>query len=170
MIDTIRRELRDALLHPGKTSKALLKVPKRVGRILRNVRKQSEFESTGATSARLQAWISDIRDDVDSTTSATDILRGQTTIPNNYGTIITMTRDNVELFDMGPGRVYEERTKMPVLPQAFTSIAVPLNKVATETQRVHALGLDFPVLPIEAVDYHLSKFPLSELTTATRVK
>ncbi len=96
-------------------------------------------------------------------------LKAQTDIPGNFGAIVSISRDSVKLFDMGPGRIYEERTKSQIAPSTFKAIAVPLGKVQQYTDIVNQLGLGFPVVSIEAVEYHMSQFSLHELTKGLKV-
>jgi hypothetical protein len=119
--------------------------------------------------SRLQRWALDVRSDVTPQTSKLDVIRGQTDIPGNFGAIITVSEDDVPLVPMGLGGTYEKRTARSVEPKEFTSLAVPLNKVDEYAAKVYDLGYSFPVLPIEAVEYHMSHFPIQELALAQRV-
>ena len=119
--------------------------------------------------SRLQRWALDIRRDVTPQTSMIDVIRGRTDIPGNFGAIITVSEKDVPLAPMGLGGTYEKRAARPIRPDEFTSLAVPLNKVGEYAAKVHKLGYSFPVLPIEAVEYHLSHFPLRELADAQHV-
>jgi hypothetical protein len=98
-----------------------------------------------------------------------DVICGQTDIPGNFGTIITVSEDDVPLAPMGLGGTYEKRSARPVNPEEFTSLAVPLDKVEEYAAKVHNLGYAFPVLPIEAIGYHMSHFSIQELAYAQRV-
>ena len=118
---------------------------------------------------KLQKWVRDVRSDVTSQTPSIDVLESQTDIPGNHGAILTFAKEDIPLFDMGPGRVYEERSTETATPEQIKALSVPLNRVDEYKEKVKALGLSCPVLPIEAVDYHFSKFPLRELTTEARV-
>ena len=118
---------------------------------------------------KLQRWVGDINSTVDISTSAIEILNTNTDIPANHGAIFTYSRDDIEVFDMGPGRVYEEGTMKEVPPNKPLSLAVPLNKFKEYQRKAQVLGLQFPVLPIEAVDYHFSQFPLPQLTSELKV-
>jgi hypothetical protein len=98
-----------------------------------------------------------------------DVICGQTDIPGNFGAIITVSEDDVPLAPMGLGGTYEKRAAHPVRPEEFTSLAVPLNKVEKYAAKVRELGYSFPVLPVEAIEYHMSHFPTQELAHAQRV-
>lgn len=119
--------------------------------------------------SRLQCWALDVRRDVTPQTSMIDVICGQTDIPGNFGAIITVSKDDVPLAPMGLGGTYEKRAGRPIRPDEFTSLAVPLNKVEEYAAKVHGLGYSFPVLSIEAVEYHISRFPIQELVQAQRV-
>jgi hypothetical protein len=131
--------------------------------------KPAREQNTTNGYSRLQRWALDVRGDITSQTSIIDVICGQTDITNNFGAIITVSEDDVPLAPMELGGTYEKRAARPVMPTEFTSLAVPLNKVEEYTARVRRLGYSFPVLPIEAVEYHLSKFPIQELAHAQRV-
>jgi hypothetical protein len=144
--------------------------------LLRNARRpsRSKQESTRLYTAnngysRLQLWALDVRHDVTPKTSIIDVICGQTDIPGNFGAIITASEHDVPLAPMGLGGTYEKRSARPVNPEEFTSLAVPLNKVEEYAAKVRDLGYSFPVLPIEAVEYHMSHFPIRELAHAQRV-
>lgn len=142
-------------------------VAKKILKFTGLVKKPTDSQKMSALK-KLTQWVSDLTTEVTTDTPVAEILRGQTDIPDNFGAIVTVSRDDVELFDMGPGRVYEERTMSQVPPQKFISLAVPLDRVEEYAAKVAQLGLNFPVLPIEAVDYHMSQFPLKDLTTASK--
>ncbi len=136
----------------------------------RTLRQQTREQNvnTGGYS-RLQRWALDVRRDVTPQTSMLDVISGRTDIAGNFSAIITVSEDDVPLAPMGLGGTYEKRAARPVEPGEFTSLAVPLNKVQEYTAKVRGLGYSFPVLPIEAVEYHMSRFPIQELTHAQRV-
>jgi hypothetical protein len=119
--------------------------------------------------SRLQRWALDVRQDITPRTPMIDVIRARTDIPANFGVIITVTEKDVPLAPMGLGGTYEKRSARPIRPDEFTSLAVPLNKVEEYTAKVHDLGYSFPVLPIEAVEYHMAHFPVQELARAQRV-
>ena len=138
----------------------------RLTNVLRPTPKQN---STTDGYSRLQRWARDVRNDITSQTSMIDVICGQTDIPANFGAIITVSEDDVLLEPMGLGGTYEKRSARPVEPREFTSLAVPLNKVEPYVAKVRGLGYAFPVLPIEAIEYHMSHFLLQELAHAQRV-
>jgi hypothetical protein len=135
-------------------------------RTLRPTRKQ---KATINGCNRLQRWALDIRSDITPQTPKLDVICGQTDISGNFGAIITVSEDEVPLESMGLGGTYEKRAARAIEPREFASLAVPLNKVEEYTAKVHHLGYSFPVLPIEAVEYHLSHFPIQELAHTQRV-
>jgi hypothetical protein len=118
---------------------------------------------------RLQRWALDVRSDITPQTSMIDVISGQTDIPGNFGAIITVSEDDVPLAPMPLGGTYEKRAARPIGPAEFISLAVPLNRVEEYTAKVQGLGYSFPVLPIEAVEYHMSQFGVEELAHAQRV-
>jgi hypothetical protein len=120
--------------------------------------------------SRLQRWALDIRSDITPQTSMIDVIQGQTDIPGNLGAIITVSEDDVPLAPMSLGGTYEKRAARTVAPWEFTSLAVPLGKVGEYTAKVRSLGYSFPVLPIEAVEHHMSHFSIQELAHAQRVE
>ncbi|HUD10794.1 MAG TPA: hypothetical protein VMS08_00165 [Candidatus Saccharimonadia bacterium] len=134
---------------------------------LRTLRQTREQDINANGYNRLQRWA--FRSDIAPQTSTRDVICGRTDIPGNFGTIITVSEDDVPLAPMGLGGTYEKRSARPVEPREFTSLAVPLDKVEENTTKVHDLGCSFPVLPIEAVEYHMSHFPIQELAHAQRV-
>ena len=136
---------------------------------LRTLRSKRKQNTTVNGYSPLQCWALDVRSDISLQTSALDVICGQTDIPGNFGAIITVSEADVPLAPMGLGGTYEKRAARPVVPREFTSLAVPLNKVEEYISKVHGLGYSFPVLPIEAVDYHMSHFPIRGLTHAQRV-
>ena len=135
-------------------------------RTLRQTRKQNTPTNNYS---RLQRSALDVRSNVTPQTSMIDVICGQTDIPGNFAAIITVSENDVPLTPMGLGGTYEKRTARPVEPREFTSLAVPLNKVEEYATKVRDLGYSFPVLPIEAVEYHMSHFPVQELAHAQRV-
>jgi len=136
---------------------------------LRALRQTQEQRVRANSYSRLQRWALDIRSDITPRTSALDMICVRTDIPGNFGVIITVSEDDVPLAPMGLGGTYEKRAARPVRPDKFTSLAVPLNKVDEYSAKVRDLGYSFPVLPIEAVEYHMSQFSLQELAHAQRV-
>lgn len=132
-------------------------------------RPKSTREQNANGYSRLQRWALDVRRDVTPRTSMIDVICGQTDIPGNFGAIITVSEEDVPLAPMGLGGTYEKRSARPVEPGEFTSLAVPLNKVKEYAAKVRQLGYSFPVLPIEAVEYHMSHFSIQELAHAQRV-
>lgn len=168
LADTFLTEFKQALRHPRAHAKFVPQVASRIRRYIGNMRKSNYTGETEATKGR--QWVHDIRHDVSSSTPAIELIRGRTDIPGNFGAMVTVNRKDVELFNMGKGRVYEERTESEVVPNRFASLAVPMEKLAEYRERVRDLHLVFPVLPIEAVDYHFSQFPLRELTSGLRIK
>ncbi len=169
MLDTVKRGAQNALLHPSASLRRYgPAIANRIGDALRNTMRDAPSDSRELD--KLQQWISDVRSDVTPSTPGIEVLHGSTDIPDNFGAIITINRSDVELFDMGSGGVYEERTQSEVVPNRFRSLSVPLNKVGEYEQKIKQLGLSVPVLPIEAVDYHFSHFPFQELTKSLRAK
>lgn len=140
--------------------------PKRELRTIRQIREQN-VSANGYN--RLQRWALDVRSDITPQVSIMEVIYGRTDIPGNFGAIITVSEDDVPLAPMGLGGTYEKRSARPVEPRKFTSLAVPLNKVGEYTAKVHDLGYSFPVLPIEAIEYHMSHFPIQELAHEQRV-
>lgn len=118
--------------------------------------------------SRLQRWALDVRRDITLRTSITDVISGRTDIAGNFGAIITVSEKDVPLSPMGLGGTYEKRAARPIRPDEFASLAVPLNKVEEYAAKVRQLGYSFPVLPMEAVEYHMSHFPIQELAHAQR--
>ena len=93
---------------------------------------------------RLQRWALDVRSDITfPDISTVDVICGRTDIPGNFGTIITVSEDDVPLAPMGLGGTYEKRAARSVGPREFTSLAVPLNKVEEYAARVHDWGIRF---------------------------
>ena len=170
MMDTILHEMHYTMRHPRTVLPHVSDMAKDTVSYLRTMRKSTD-EVPNKRIERLQRWISDIRKgDLENNTTPLSILQAQTDIPGNFGAIVTLPADKIALFDMGPGRVYEERTSQEVLPNTFTSIAVPLVQVEAYKEKVKTMGVVVPVLPIEAIEYHMSRFPLPQVTTALRVK
>lgn len=136
---------------------------------LRTLRPTREQKATKNGYSRLQCWALDLRRDIMPNTSMIEVICGQTDIPGNFGAVITVSEDDVPLAPMGLGGTYEKRAARTVRPHEFTSLAVPLSKVEEYAAKVYDLGYSFPVLPIEAVEYHMSRLPLRELVYAQRV-
>lgn len=120
--------------------------------------------------SRLQRWALDVRRDITPQTSAIDIICGRTDITDNFGAILVMSEDDVRLATMRLGGTYEKRAARSVKPTKFMALAVPLNKVEEYTAKVRRLGYSFPVLAVEVVEYHMSRFSTQELTRAQRVR
>ncbi|HEV7453850.1 MAG TPA: hypothetical protein VGO07_01180 [Candidatus Saccharimonadales bacterium] len=136
---------------------------------LRTLRKTQEQNVNANGYNRLQRWAFDLRSDITPQTSTLDVICARTDIPGNFGAIITVSEDDMLLAPMGLGGTYEKRAARTVGPEEFISLAVPLNKVDEYSAKVHGLGYSFPVLPTEAVEYHMSHFPIQELAHAQRV-
>ena len=154
------------------TARQTLKKALATGSLLQELRalRQTREQNVSANSYnRLQRWALDVRSDITPQTSVVDVINGRTDIPGNFGAIITVSEDDVPLAPMGLGGTYEKRAARPVRPGEFTSLAVPLNKVEEYATKIHNLGYVFPVLPIEAIEYHMSHFPIQELAHAQRV-
>lgn len=116
---------------------------------------------------KLQKWISYVRR-VSPEDKVKDVLLERTDIANNFGAVITLDPNRTTVVPRGPG-VYEVRTQDSIPPESFLSLAVPLNKVEEYREKIKALGYDFPTLPIEEVDYHMSRFSFEELTEKRRI-
>jgi hypothetical protein len=167
MVDTVRQGFKKARAAGSLQKSAQPRTRLRTALGALRDKRQQNVSTDGYN--RLQRWARDVRSDVTPQTSMLDVLHGQTDIPGNFGAIITVSEEDVPLAPMGPGGTYEKRAIQPVMPQQFTSLAVPLNKVAEYSARVHGLGYTFPVLPIEAVEYHMSHYPIEELAHKQRV-
>jgi hypothetical protein len=126
-------------------------------KIAEKVRKQPEELN------RMQKWASSASKDVDSATSLKKILKLRTDIAGNFGGIITVKKTDAPAVNMGPGDEFERRTLASIKPTDFVALSVPLNEVNSYQNVVSALGLPLPVLPIETIDYHLCKFPVSQV-------
>lgn len=156
IVGTARQALGTALLASGmrwlgRPKQALLRPPQ-------------EQSAANNSYGRLQRWALDVRGDITPQTATLDVICGQTDIPHNFGAIITVSGDDVPLASMGIGGTYEKRAARPIRPGEFTALAVPLNKVEKYKAKVRDLGYAFPVLPIEAIEYHLSRFSIQELS------
>lgn len=89
--------------------------------------------------------------------------------PGDFGIVVAVGKEDVVPINVGKA-VYEVRTGTRVTPDKFRSIAVPLDRLAEYEERAKQLGLAVPVLPIEAVDYHFSRFPVREVTKNLRLR
>lgn len=116
---------------------------------------------------RLHNWVSNVRR-VDPSENTRQVFYSRTDIPDNFGAVFVVDKKGVKVAPKGPG-VYEVRTLDPIPPENFSALTVPLDKVAEYREKVAALGYAFPVLPTEAVDYHMSRFPFEELTKNRRI-
>jgi hypothetical protein len=163
IVGTARQSLGTALLASNLRT---LTQPKHESRGFRPIREQN---ATKNDYGRLQRWALDVRSDITPQTSKLDVICGRTDISGNFGVIVTVSEDDVPLTSMELGGTYEKRSACPVKPWEFTSLAVPLSKVEEYAIKVHDLGYSFPVLPIEAIEYHMSHFPMQELAQAQRV-
>lgn len=165
MFDTVITEMKNAFRHP--LNYHIPGMSRRILGLLGLVKKDTS-QNFGALN-KLQKWIGDITHRIDSTTSTIKILKAKTDIPGNHGAILTYARDDIVIFDMGPGQAYEQRTMVEISSDKPLALAVPLNRVEEYQRKVEGLGLHFQVLAIEAVDYHLSQFPLHQLTSDLKV-
>lgn len=111
-----------------------------------------------------KSWVSDTRDDVNDKTSYLDVWRSKSTIPNNFGAIIVVRKTEVPTYDFPLLRRAEQRTMQAIPATNFVAIEVPLRKVGEVRDGLNELGFtNIDVLPIECVDLHMQRFPLSKL-------
>lgn len=110
-------------------------------------------------------WVGDARDDVDGRTGYQEALKTKSTIPGNYGITLVMDDSSVENYDFPLLHRTEVRTLHAIPPKSLKAIEVPLKQVQETEEKIRGvLSLDIPVIPTECVDYHMSKFPMRELT------
>lgn len=112
---------------------------------------------------RAHKWISATSREITEDSRLNEILRAKTDIPGNFGAVLTVNESDAPAVKMGPGDAYERRTQSPITSDKFVALSVPLDQVDTYRNITDSLGYKFPVLPIEAVDYHMRKFPFDEI-------
>jgi len=166
IVDTGRQEFKR-----GRTAGKIRTWGQSKGSLLQTLRTRRQLpeRNTPANYNRLQRWARDIRSDITPQTSTLDVLSGRTNIPGNFSAIITVSEDDVPLAPMEFGGTYEKRAAHTIEPSLFTSLAVPLNRVEEYNAKARGLGYSFPVLSIEAIEYHMSRFPVEELAHAQRI-
>lgn len=122
-------------------------------------------KKSGGLLGSVHSWVSDVRNDITARTSYLDSLRTRSTIPDNYGVILAVKMSEALTYDIPLLRRSEKRTLDPIIPDAFAVIEVPLKQVANTKMLLAETGYShLPVLPIECVDLHMSRFRLEELT------
>jgi len=170
MTRTILEEIKEKIKTTSVGAKNIYSIPGKLLSYVKNIRQNPQAEQDIVGLNRLQKWITDLRADITTATPPLDIIRMRTDIPGNYGAIVTLPNKDVSLFDMGYGRVYEERSAEQVQATDFTSISVPFNKVEQQKTKLDSLGLRLPVLATEAIEYHMSKFKFPQVTYELSVK
>lgn len=123
--------------------------------------KQSDFPAS-------HKWISATTSQVPPEATGMEILKAKTDLPGNFGAVITIDGNSVNANSgWGFGDAYEARTFEDIEPGNFVALAVPLRQVDTYMDVVQDLNYKFPVLPLEAVDLHMSRFALEEVAQKT---
>lgn len=121
--------------------------------------------TTGGLLGAAHRWVGDARNDISTKTSYTEALRSRSTIPNNYGTIFASKEDCVLTYDFPLLRRTEKRSLTPIHPESISIVEAPLKHIAEVDSLLEEYQIGWiKTLPIECVDYHLSRFPLEELT------
>lgn len=111
-------------------------------------------------------WVSDVRNDVVPRTDYSVVWKGKSTIPHNFGAVISMKDDDVWSYDLHLLHRSEKRTMQAITPDTFQTIEVPLTYVPEVKTVVQNVGYSHVhVLPTECVDLHMQTFPLEELTS-----
>lgn len=114
-------------------------------------------------------WILDVRNDVTHGTKYMNIFRGLSTIPVNFGILFAIRPESIRRLDMPLLSAYETRTPFLIPPSEFAAMEVPMGNIRQTRDIADASGYrDLPVLPMEAVDYHFSRFGFSEQTVRQR--
>lgn len=135
------------------------------------LRSQVKKGSTGGLLGSVHNWVSDARNDITSRTNYVDALLAKSTIPGNFGTIFVLKETDVPTYDFPLLRKTEQRSLDPVLPKSIVAIEVPLRYSSVVNALLAKAGQShIRVLPTECVDYHMSKFPLDELTRVDGLK
>lgn len=117
---------------------------------------------------RALKWLSATTSSLPENAKIQDILKAKTDISGNFGGILTIRKEDAPRIEQGPGDAYEYRTSARITPDKFVALSVPIDQVDTYRNVIHALGHTFPVLPMEAVDLHMSQFSFRELTEKGR--
>ncbi|MEI6887094.1 MAG: hypothetical protein WCK31_02540 [bacterium] len=118
-----------------------------------NVRKEDKFKGN-----KLQSWIAPVSLEALRTKRSIDLLKIKSDIKDNFGCILVYDESPVEKFKMEVGNSHEIRTTKTLssFPEA---ILVPLDDISKLKE--HFRGT---IIPIEAVNAYLSKFPFKFLT------
>jgi hypothetical protein len=116
-----------------------------------------------------QRWAGKVRDDITSATTIKDLVTRGSTIESNLGVIIVLPSSAVRTHPITIFAAYEERTGDHLPAEAFRAIEVPLSAVSFTEQLLSRRGITtVPVLPIECVEYHMTRIPLSVHTQTLR--
>ncbi len=144
-----------------------VKSPRQVLHRFSRVREFAKGNKNTGDLSRLQKWVQDVRKSRP-TDRTKVIFHAHTDIPGNFGAVFTIDSAKVAIAPKGPG-VYEVRTVEPIKGSDFLSLAVPMNRLEEYQEKTRELGHSFPVLPMEAVDFHVSKFPFNEVTVNRKI-
>ncbi len=131
------------------------------------IKKNSENGLLGS----VHNWVGDVRDDISPRTSYLEALKTRSTISGNFGTVFAVQEKDVSTYDFPLLQRTELRTLNPISPESISAVEVPLRKLKVVNELLGENNLTWiKVLPTECVDYHLSTFPLTELTNVDEQK
>ncbi len=117
----------------------------------------------------LQRWHRSINSTGNSETELMDILTGHSDIPNNYGAILGIDKQKVKpVEDISYFGLHEIRTDQSIKPDNICFIITPYKFCEDAKNIAKSNNIDTLILPQECVEYHLTKFPLAELTDNLR--
>ncbi len=85
-------------------------------------------------------------------------------IPNNHPLLIGIRKDAFQPVPMWrPFIAHEVRSASTITPDQWTCVEAPLVHVKAVREKIHALGIDIPVIPMEFAELNDSEKPFSEL-------